>query len=426
MKSILTFLISLVLAVNAGYLIVKAQTTAVMPLFTIQTEPDLPFSGAPVSATVSAANFNVSTTTFTWFRNGVKLSSSSGAGKNKLTVTSDPPPSRSVQLRVDIDPGAGFSSTTHSFTIETIAPISIPTGQLDAIKSDFDLESSSVNPNPGEAVSVTVITFAFDKQFASYRWYVNDTLQSDASGTGRFNFTLASGTEGETKRVRVDVTTPDGLSKSKSVTITVTSSPLYWWADTTIPYWYRGKSLPTLGSDIHVLALPKTNTSLTYRWEFNNNFIQSSSGQDHNIFTYKSTFPVKEKIRVTMRNEDGSFLKRSEIGIQPSESRVNIHEVKPLSGIAFEKALGMLIGVSGRPIDFRAVPFYFPREQLLDLTYTWTLNSQTFSGTYTNPDLFTLTSNSGDSSSNSLSVGVGNPRNRGGITSQSATINVNP
>ncbi|MBI2055551.1 MAG: hypothetical protein HYT42_01520, partial [Candidatus Sungbacteria bacterium] len=46
------------------------------------------------------------------------------------------------------------------------------------------------------------------------------------------------------------------------------SAPLYWWADTTTPHWYKGKALPSLGSRVTVLALADVPDAgeLNYRW----------------------------------------------------------------------------------------------------------------------------------------------------------------
>lgn len=409
---------------GVGILRMHAQTApATVPLFHITIDPELSYSGTPVTVTVVPENFSASSTSFAWFRNGAKLASS-GIGKNQITITTDPAPSALTQLRVDINPGSGFASTTQTISIETLRPFVFPTSQNDAIKSDFSLEATSANPNPGETVNVSVTTFAFDKQFATYRWYVNDELERDASGMGRSSFQLRAGRDGEEKIIRVDVTTPGGLSNSKNITIQVASAPLYWWADTHIPYWYRGKALPVLGSNVHVIALANIQSLLSYRWEFNNNLIQQASGINRTIFTYEATYPVKENILVTMSSGSKDFSKRAEIGIQPSSPVVGMYAVRPLQGIVFEHALGEFIGVSGNPIDFSAVPFFFPSERLPDLSYTWSLNGKSFNEKYAKPWLFTLTSNPGETSSNSLSIQIKDQAQGGQEASRSATINL--
>ncbi|GEM_PF-2345652 len=407
---------------SMGMLHATAQTTpTTVPLFHVTIDPELSYSGTPVTVTIVPENFSVSTTSFSWFRNNTKLGSS-GMGKNKITLTTDPAPSALTQLRVDIDPGSGFSPATQTISIETLRPFTFPTSQNDAIKSDFNLEVTSANPDPGETVTVSVVTYSFDKQFAMYRWYINDKFESGASGKGRFNFQLRAGRDEEITTIRVDVVTPDGLSNSKSVVIQVTSAPLYWWADTNTPYWYRGKALPSLGSNVHVIVLPNTTSPLSYRWEFNNNFIQQASGVDRPSFTYKATFPVKEHIRVLMSSPHKDFSKQAEIEIEPSSAMVSIYKVQPLQGVMFEHALGELVDEAGSPFDFLAIPFFFSRERIPDLAYTWTLNGKIFSEKYDTPWLFTLTSNPGETSSNSLSVQIKDQAQNGREASQTATI----
>lgn len=400
--------------IMAGGMLAFAQTA---PLFTLSISPQAPQAGDLVTVTAVPLNFTASSTTFTWYRSGTRLDAVSGLGRSALTINTDPARSETIAVRVVADPVGQYDSGERSAVITTSfdsatqqGPASPNNAQLretiEDLTSGFSLEASERNPNPGGTVVVQVATFAFDKQNATYRWYVNGALQKELSGRGQSHIALPAGAEGETKIVRVDVTTPSGVNRSKSITVRTLSADLYWWTDTAVPYWYKGKALPSLNSRVTVAALPNAANAgqLDYRWEFNASTLPQSSGVGRQTFSFPITLAVEERVDVTMKDAAGSFSKTASLRIKPFQPSVGIYEVRPLRGIAYERRLAAFGAPSGEPYDFIAAPFFFPRGEERRLTYTWNLNSKDIVGEPPDPWRFILTSNPNTPSLDRLSV----------------------
>lgn len=395
------------------------------PSFVLKFSPELPIAGERITITAAPLNFAATSTVFSWFRDGIPLPSSSGLGRDTTSILTDPNQSEAIQIKVVVNPGPEFGLQEGTIPIYTLPSQIQQEETIHNITSDFALEASDINPSPGDNVEIRVTTFAFDKNNADYRWHINGAFQKDSSGRGRTRFQIQSGPEGSVKTVRVDVTTLSGESQSKSITIQSVSVPLYWWADTTAPYWYKGKALPSLNSRISVIALAslKNPNQFSYQWKFNDGIIPTASGFGKSTFSFNASFAIEEEIGVTIKDIAGSFLKTKTIGIGPVSPSVDIYEIRPLRGVVYEKHLTDFNAPSGDSYNFLAVPFFFPKEQEKNLKYVWQLNTQSITGVFTEPWLFTLKSNAGEESFNRVGVEVAGTAKGGEKSFASFTAN---
>lgn len=385
---------------------------AVAPQFEVLIAPALPAAGERVTVSVLASNFFASSTIFTWFRDNAALPTVSGVGRSGISFATNPAASE-TRVRVEVNPGAGFNRAEREVLITAIPNLKQREQELSEAGTAFGLQASDVNPNAGESVTVEVVTFAFDRTQALYQWHVNGVLDPAASGRGQWSISVAAPAEGAAKTIRVDALTPSG-SNSQSITLRTISAPLYWWADTTAPYWYRGKALPSRNGEVTVLALPGVPNpqQLSYGWSFNSARIPRASGFGKQTFSFPMTLPVSEEISVTI-SDGGTVAKSSAIRIQPVSPRISVYEQRPLRGVVYERELAEFRAAAGEPYDFLAAPFFFPRTAAAGLKYRWMLNGQEIQGTFDAPWLFTLESSSGEASANELSLEVTDPQPRG-------------
>lgn len=274
----------------------------------------------------------------------------------------------------------------------------------------FTLRTSSLNPDPGGSVELEVVSTAFDREAATYQWSVGGAVVPALGGAGRYKASVPAGADSETKKIAVAVVTATGQTQSASVTVRASSAPLYWWADTTVPYWYRGKALPASHTTVTAVALPNVPdaASLNYRWEFNGALIPSVSGVGKTSASFTLDFPVEERINVTMERTDGSFKKSATATAKPTTPVVAIYELRPLRGIVSPRALSSFNALAGESYDFIAHTFYFAAKPQ-DLSYRWTLNGKGASAVGGKPWLISFTPTPAASSTNQLSVEVTNP-----------------
>lgn len=415
-----------VVAVAAVIGIPRPSASQTVPNFSLITTPDLPYAGDRVTVTALPANFSASSTVFTWFRDDIELVALSGRNRSSISIATDPTRQETIRIRVNANPGVGFTPDSGSILIHTFPNPDQQEGIAGNLGTDFTLDASSVSPENGEPVEIRVTTFAFDKQAASFQWYVAGVLDRAQSGRGQSRFVLSAPPEGASRTVRVDVTIPGSGTRSKSITIQTTSIPFYWWTDTAVPYWYKGKALPSFGSRVTALALPtgQNTAELSYQWRINGAAVPRLSGIGRQSFTFGFQFPVKEQIGVRIQNIAGTFDKSVAIGIAPVRPRVAIYEVRPLRGTMYERELLEFGARAGEPYDFLAIPFFFPRQAAL--AYTWLLNGTAITGEFDQPWRFTLTSNAGTAYRNQLDVEVKTAAQGGERAAATLQANLNP
>ena len=397
----------LLMATGAGLIFITATAQEGAPALSLVVIPPMAFMGDQITVTAVPENFSATSTAFEWYKNGVLLSAASGVGRNALALSTNEDAPETIGVRVIARP-QGLSAIERTAVIQTLpgGPAQIQK-TIDELTSNFTLKASDQNPDPGEPVTVSVSAFTFDPSAATYQWYINGVWQKDASGRGKTELSLPGGKEGEARTVRVDATVPDGQVRSQSLTIRIASATVYWWSESSVPYWYKGKALPAVGSRVTVLAIPNapSPSSLTYQWEFNASPMPQASGVGKSSFSFTLTLPVEEHVSVAMRDIAGTFGKSMDIGVRPAAPEVRIYEVRPLRGTVFEHALREFLAPSGEPYDFVAAPFFLAGEAR-NLRYAWTLNGQDITGEFATPWLFTLSSKANSPAAGNLSVGV--------------------
>lgn len=393
----------------------RLATAAEAPVFELKVSPEAPTAGDQVTFSVEPQNFAATSTYYAWFRDDIKLVSMSGLGRSSLVLTTDPEKPELIKIKVTVGKLPDFEPSEKTATVYTLPNIARAEEALASIASDFTLKVSNPNPDPGEIVNFEVVTFAFERAAASYEWYVNGARQKEVSGRGRYQASFPSGKDGEVKTVRVTVTTPSGSQRTKSLTVRTLSASIYWWTETSVPYWYRGKALPTLNSRVTITALPSQQNprDISYQWQFNGSNVPRASGPGRSTFTFTMALPVEEKIDAVLKNASGTLAKSVATTIKPVLPTVNVYQSHPLQGILSSEALTSIRRPAGESLNFLAVPFFFPAESVNRLRYLWTLNGQTITGEFEKPWLFTLRSKTGETSANNLDVEVSDPDARG-------------
>lgn len=399
--------------------------SATTPLFLLSALPPIPTAGEPVVMVVTPLNFSATSTTFQWFRNGTLIAGVSGLGRSTTTIATDPSGPQTLQIRVRVNPGPGFNQGEQTITVLTAPDFTPEAGAVEAIASDFSLEPSTRSPDPGQPITIEVVTFSFDKEQATYQWYVNGALDRLASGRARWRLSLPGSADGAVRNIRADVTTSSGQIRSKTVDIQTISIPLYWWTDAVVPYWYRGKALPSTGARVSVMTLPGGRDAgrLTYQWQMNDSVVPQASGTGRQVFTFRMDFPVRERIGVTVG--DGAGLEKTTlITVEPVPPRLGIYEVRPLRGTVFEQRLDEFNAPAGDTYDFLAAPFFFPLNRMPSLVYHWLLNGNKITGAFDEPQRFTLQSQAGEVSTSRLNVAVEDPTRGGGKTFGTVYVNL--
>lgn len=395
------------------------------PAFSLTVMPSpAPEAGSLVTVVVAPSNFPLATADYTWFRDGTRLDTASGVGRSSLVIATDPAKTEIISIAVEVNPGAGFASARSSLMIRTLPSQEQLKKSLEDIQSSFTIELAPESPNPNEPFSVEIASPAFDRELATYRWFVNETFQRDESGKGRWFLPLTGAPEGISRAVRVEVTTPLGVTRSQSIAIRPVTTALYWWTNTSVPPWYKGKALPTSGAQVSLMALPNVRNprDLRYHWEYHNGPDQKASGIGKIIYSFPIAYSLPETIEITMDDVmGGSFRKTTSITVEPARPGVTLYELRPRRGTVTTRRAATVTATPGDTLEFVSIPFFFPFGSDRYLSYEWQLNRDTHIGEPPDPWHFILRSNAGERGESKLSVQVRDTRKNGSAASASLT-----
>lgn len=349
-----------------------------------------------------------SSLSFTWYLNGVKRNDLSGQGANIAAFTAPSVP-ESLLIRVESRRGNGATTST-----EQIFPIQLSgiskayqdlQGEAARLMADRDAAASHIDfaldifpeaPRPGDEVRFSLRSFQFDAGGADITWFVND--KRIAGGRGVIDAATRLGGSGTSIEIRAVALTPDGKRAEKSRIITPSDIRFYWWTDSYVPAWYKGKALPTPGTTIIIQARPTVPASiaasLSYTWLINGEVVSAASGKGKSMFPYTiATTALGDEIRVKIANAARSIQQEATFLPPIADYQPLLYEVQPLEGIDTAKTVRNLTRKAGSTFDVRVEPFFVPKPLLTSLNYRWSLDGEEAASAGTRePRLFTLTS----------------------------------
>ena len=117
-------------------------------------------------------------------------------------------------------------------------------------------------------------------------------------------------------------------------------------ADTTVPAFYNGRSLPTNGSTVTVTALPSfkqgvSPTSYLYIWDINGRIQNGGTPVKTNSFSFTPTLENEVRVGVTITNQGGTKLAESSQIVTLVDTEVHFYEKNPLRGLIPKTLLGV-------------------------------------------------------------------------------------
>ena len=252
--------------------------------------------------------------------------------------------------------------------------------QLSYAQVSATIKLEPKNPAPKSTLTLTLESYAFSVNTAMITWKSGG--KTLLQGEGAKKLTIRTGEVGEVALIEVTAVTSDGSSVSQSIAITPSSvSILYEAPKSYTPLLYEGRSLPSIGGVVHVVAVPSLSdgaglvppSSLSYSWYVNDNLIESASGvgkQAANLtLDYLST---KTDIRVLALSPVGNKGEKT-ITIYPHAVMPLLYTYDEILGSNFSKAIDKRYEAVG---DFiiSLEPFYASSDVNKPLSSVWYLN----------------------------------------------------
>lgn len=253
------------------------------------------------------------------------------------------------------------------------------------VQAPFDgvtIESSPLNPEPLENVTVSIDSYLFDLDSASIVWLSNGV--NVGHGTGMKDLIIKAPAAGNEIIITAITKNPEGRDISKSIVIKSGSIDIVWEPISYSPPFYKGKNIFTFQNRIKLVAMPHLFSSdnkeldarkLIYQWKIGGKYISGMSGYGgQSVIIDSGDVPKPLEISVEVNNKEQTADAIKKITITPSEPTIEFYEMDRLYGTLFNKALTSNISLKNSEITVFASPFGFNFKNDTPV-YTWMINN---------------------------------------------------
>lgn len=270
------------------------------------------------------------------------------------------------------------------------------------------------SPAPGDTVRLSVVGGSrVDLQNSTITWYQNG--KNISKGVGITSIDIKAGVLGTKLDIGVQVDSPDGGSAASSISIIPTHIDLLVDSDSYTPPFYRGRALPSAGTQMRMQALvyfKRTDgsfvppSSIVYTWSENGQIIGKVSGKGRQTVTLPS--PVlygTSVITVDAVSSDGLFSGSASVRLSSVEPVLALYENHPLFGLMYHQAMGEKTSIPDSETTFAAVPYFADIKNPNDsrLRYNWIVNGKSVPADTARPSEITINA---DKSSGEASISL--------------------
>ncbi|MEK7569429.1 MAG: hypothetical protein AAB500_00860 [Patescibacteria group bacterium] len=254
----------------------------------------------------------------------------------------------------------------------------------------FALSPSAINvsvfpqsPAPGENVTITLSSYGANLDIVNIIWQVNG--KTVLSGIGMKSYLLTAGAAGVEAKVVARVMLPEG-EIDKLISIRPGAVVLLWQAnDSYVPPFYKGKALPTEGSEIKIVAVPEIRAggatldpkTLNYVWKKNYENSSGDSGYGKNYLLHTSDYlDPGVNVSVVAGTVDGKYASGGSISVGAYEPEIAFYKVDPVLGTLWEHALPDPYRLASGETLLAAPYFIAPADiRRPELVFKWFINN---------------------------------------------------
>jgi len=241
-------------------------------------------------------------------------------------------------------------------------------------------------PEPGTTVQIELSDYAIASQVNRIEWYIDG--QVDPTRTNERNIELEVSTVGATTNVEARLLLASGQPQVARTNITPSRVMLTVEPRTVAPSWYQGRALPSVGSQVRVVAIPQTGAGLpanaySYTWRINESIANRGAVAGRFSETFTVPFGRGSIISVDVTDQTGSVVARRSVFVPSVEPKLHFYATNPLRGQQ-RLTLTDSTPLIGEELTIRAEPFHLGQiTPDSDMMYEWEVNGQPV----TNPSL---------------------------------------
>ncbi|KKW19526.1 MAG: hypothetical protein UY63_C0011G0008 [Parcubacteria group bacterium GW2011_GWA2_51_10] len=255
------------------------------------------------------------------------------------------------------------------------------------------------HPGPLARIELTAHSSSIDLSRSELRWHANGKLL--VSGAGATTAEVVAGPLGSV--TSVSVSAQDGAARAEgSAVLRPVELDLLWESDSYTPPFYRGRALPSAGSNIRLQAVARLKRAggtliperdIVYTWRRNGSVVASASGKGKSSATLPapSLFGA-DTISVSAASTDGVLEGSSSIRIPSLEPILFLYEDHPIFGVLYNRELSGQSTVAESELTFAAVPYFASTESPDDrnLKWQWRINGREIPADPREPSMLTI------------------------------------
>ncbi|MEK7659663.1 MAG: hypothetical protein AAB343_00490 [Patescibacteria group bacterium] len=262
-----------------------------------------------------------------------------------------------------------FTFVNAQFGAPTVSP-----GQIQII-------ATPTQSNANEAVTLEARSYAVNLNAMDIIWYADDKIVT--SGYGLYSTTVTLGAIGSETRLRVVGRMSGALVAEGFITLRPANLVLVMEANSTAPFWYQGRKLPSPRGSVSITAFPTlagiyaslSPNRLQYTWHVNNSGAIALAGvgkQTLRLPLPKAPTAVT-RVQVTVTDPRGTYSATGFVHVIPEKPHVTL-----FSDQSHSRTRNAVSGtIQLRPdekIGLYAEPFYIGNSG--DHTFEWKSNGQ--------------------------------------------------
>ncbi len=249
-------------------------------------------------------------------------------------------------------------------------------------ESDINVNVVPVNPGPYQDVTINLTSYATDLNKAMVTW--QSGKNTVLSGYGKTSYSFKTLGPNTNLVLSVTILVPGQTDKiTKEITINPSEVELIWeGVDSYTPAFYRGKSFPTSGGLIKVVALPNTSSiktgkgSISYSWRSDDDAVLSASGYNKDTYVFRnSELKDKENISAIAESVDGEYSAAGSTQILIAKPKILFYKKSPTEGVIYSETIADNTFISEDEVTIVAVPYFLALKGNEDkFKYSWKIN----------------------------------------------------
>ncbi len=249
-------------------------------------------------------------------------------------------------------------------------------------------------PSPEQSFTATVNDYSLPVQGAGIRWFIDGEFQPETKN--QRSISLVAKPSGKKTEIELVLDLPSG----RTITAKRIVEPVYLDViiepQTRTPAFYRGRALPSIGSQINATAVVNGNgipaSELLYTWRINNETLEGGAVRGKNSVSFTMPRGKFSTLSLEVRRVTGETLAKRLLDVANNDPVLRFYEINTLLGMS-TRSVRDTFTLVGNSVTLRAEPYY------LDITtynqpdfLEWSIDNSTTRNPGGNPYEVTLSS----------------------------------